>query len=376
MNLTLEAFGGVSTLQTNSTASARRVDAEFFVDLGLFGSTLSLYMSGLAQSIATPTQAPAIEVWASSTEGDIAGDGVLLGSLPIPIAGTGGVLAGYDGRLIVTNPGGKKYIAFTSRAGLSGATPEALTFRGLLLSLTGPDNADGCTCPTTTLLQMRTGAQELSDKVNDESVSDDTWNIWVNQGVERLWEMVTAAFSDHYFKSVDFTLLGGATANFYDTTTIPAGDFRRVRLLEWQPDTSGRLKIRAYNFDQKDQQKGAFTTLQWCNMRRYRLMGTKILVEPYEQAAGAYRLYYVPRATKLVVNCDGLDFVMDEWSEYPMLYAAIKALGKEESDPGQLQDQMAAIRAEIEIAAPSRNVGDADVIADVEDGDTGGGYFG
>lgn len=375
MRQTLTAFGSISGGQTNAVASARAVAAEYYIDFGLYGPTLTLYMSGLAQAIAAPTQPAIIEAWASATEGDAAGDGTMLGQLAVPSVGTAGVIAGMDGRLIIPNPGGKKYVTFTSRAGLNVATPVPLTFRGLLLSIDGPDG-DQCTCPTTTLLQMRTGAKELSDKVNDLSVSDDTWNVWVNQGVERLWEMVTAAFSDHFFKSVDFTLIGGATGNFYDTTTIPAGDFRRVRLLEWQPDTSGRLKIRAFNFDQKDQQKGAFTTLQWCNERRYRLMGTKILIEPYEQAAGAYRLYYVPRATKLVSNCDGIDFVMDEWSEYPMLYAAIKALGKEESDPGQLQDQMAAIRAEIEIAAPSRNVGDADVISDVEDGDTGGGYFG
>lgn len=218
-----------------------------------------------------------------------------------------------------------------------------------------------------TLATLRAGAQELADKVNDASVSTATWNIWVNQGIERLWALVASAFSDHFFKTFDFTLVGGVSGNILDVTTIPAGDFRRVRLMEYYPDTASRRKLRAFNFDQKDERTSSFASLLWCNVRRYRLMGMKIFIEPYEQAAGPYRLYYVPAAKKLAADGDTIDDVLDEWSEYAMLYAAIKGLGKEESDPGTWQQQMADIRAEIEVAAPSRNDGDPDVIADVED---------
>lgn len=240
----------------------------------------------------------------------------------------------------------------------------------------GPDN---CSTPTTPLITLRNGAKELADKVNDASVSDITWNVWINQGVESLWSLVSTAFADHFFKTFDFTLAGGVGGNILDVSTVPTtatGDFRRVRMIEWNPDTSSRLKIRSFNWNEKDARKGAPASTIWCSFRRYRLMGQKLYVEPYEQSAGPYRLYYIPGPQTLTLTCDALDPAVDEWAEYPMVFAAMKALGKEESDDSQLSNRIQALKAEILDAAASRNDGDADTIADVEGGGNNGGSWG
>lgn len=371
MNLTLEAFGGTSATQTNSTANARTAVAEYFVNFDQFDSRLSVFMSALASYAATPNQAPIIEAWASATEGDASGTGTLIGSVTLPTTAVGS-LTGFDATLAVNNPGGEKYVVFTVRAGLNVATPVTLSFRGLLLALTAPD-ADFCPlATTTTLVKLRNGAKLLADKVNDLSVTDDTWNEWINQGVESLWGIVTTAYEDHFFKTFDFPLTGGPTGNYLDCTTIPAKDFRRVRLVERDPDTNARRKIRSFNFNEKDRRIGSYAGFPWCNVRRYRLMGMKVFIEPYEQAAGPYRLYYIPSHPKLTLTCDALDPAIDQWAEYPMVFAAMKALGVEESDDSPQARRFADLKGEILETSTNRADGDPDTVADVEGGNWGG----
>lgn len=374
MNISLSAFGGVSATQTNAIAATRTAAAEFFVNFDQFDSRLSLFLSGIASTAATPTQAPIIEAWATSVEGDASGTASLLGTLTLPLVGVGS-LTGFDSTVIVDNPGGEKYVVFTTRAGLNGAAPVTLSFRSLVLSMDAPD-ADVCPlAKTTTLIKLRNGAKEIADKVNDASVSDATWNVWINQGVASLWSLVSTAFADHFFKTYDFTLTGGSAGNILDVSTLPDADFRRIRMIEWMPDTGSRRRVRAFNWDEKDARTASYAQALWCNIRRYRLMGQKLYVEPYEQASGPYRLYYIPAPATLSLTCDALDPAVDEWAEYPMVFAAMKALGKEESDDSQPGRRLADLKAEILDAAATRNAGDVDVIADVESG-SGGGYWG
>jgi hypothetical protein len=242
----------------------------------------------------------------------------------------------------------------------------------------GPDDCDE---PTTTLITMRNGAKELADKVDDDSVSDTTWNLWINQGVEDLWKKIVEATGDAFLATHDFTLAGGVGGNSFDVTTIPARDFRRLRLLELNPDTANRRRIRPFNLVEKDDgvagsRWGNFDPQTWDRDRRYRRMGNSIYVERYELAAGAYRVYYEPKAlaAPLAETCDHLPDVLDEWAEYPQVFAAMKALGKEESDPGYLPTRLAEMRADIAtLKGEPDDDADASTIADVEDGGPSGG---
>ncbi len=366
MNITLEAYGP-PTLIANATASARNIAAEFFVDFTQFDTQIAFYLSALAQIAAAPTQSAIIEAWASTTEGDASGTGTLLGQLTVPAGGTGGVTIGIDGTMVIANPGGEKYVTFTTRAGLNGGAGVTLSFRGLLLSIDGPDG-DTCNVATTPLIRLRKGAQLLSDSVNDLSIAQTTWDEWVNDGIESLWAMVTTFFADHFYASYSFALAGGIGGNILDVTTIPAGDFRRVRMLEFAPDTQQRRRVRGFNFNEKDEGAGMGQWVGiWAPDIRMRLMGQKIIIEPYERAAGNYRLYYVPRHPRLVGNCDALDPAIDQWAEYVKIFGAMKRLGVEESSQDPLALRLAGIAKEIAETAADRNDGQPDVIADTED---------
>jgi hypothetical protein len=214
---------------------------------------------------------------------------------------------------------------------------------------------------------MRNGAKELADKVGDASVSDITWNLWINQGIESLYKTLAKLYPDTFFKTVDFTLAGGAGGNSFDVRTIPDADYGFIRYVERDPGTTNRRRVRRFNLAEKDAAVGARNLSIWCPTRRYRKMGNELFVEPYEQAAGNYRLYYVPRPAPLAETCDAVDAAIDPWAEYPQVFAAMKALGKEESDTGPLATRMRELKAEIQFAATDDDEGESDVIADVED---------
>jgi hypothetical protein len=235
----------------------------------------------------------------------------------------------------------------------------------------GPDDwdPDACGSETTPLGTLRRGAQELADKVDDQSVSVATWNLWVNQGKDDLWRRIVAATGDSAMETHDFTLAGGVGGNTFDVTTIPARDFGRLTMLEIDPDTQNRRRVRPFKFVDKNRLVGLGAALPlYDDSRRYRRKGNVIYVERFENAAGAYRVYYVPRVPDLVDPCDALPDILDEWSEYPQVFAAMKALGKEESDPGLLPTRLRELRDDIKLlkGEPDDDP-DADGIADVED---------
>lgn len=359
------ALGAPGSLVTNATA-ASRVEAEWMLDFDQFGPTLTVFAGALMQ-IAANLGGGGITLRSSTIEGDTLG--AVLVTITAPGAGTGGVILGQTAIAPIANPGGKRYVTLTSQGA---AGPTSLLFRGLLAVITAATvNTCGSTV-NTPLVALVTGAQVLADKVNDASVTSDTWNQWVNQGVESLWNLVTTSYGDRFFSTVDFALIGGPTGNFFDVTTIPAADFRSIRLVEVDPDTSNRRKVRSFNFAEKDRNAGGLNIGVWDSLRRHRLMGNKLFIEKYENAAGAYRLYYVPKAPLLVNKCDTLPDSINQYAEYPMVFAAMKGLGVEESDDSPLSNRLALLMAEIQASAPSRDDTDGDTIADVEGNGMGG----
>lgn len=361
--VTFSAFGPTASPGSNAT-TAVVVAAEWAFDFDQLGPTLSVFMAGL-QQIAANAGGGGIQLRYSSVAGDTGG--TVIASVVAPPGGTGGVLVAATSVIAFANPGGTKYLTFTTQ----GATgPTTLTFRGLL-AVFSTDAIDDCPVTATTrLIQMRLTAKTLADKLSDTSISDDSWDGFINDGIEDGWKRIVEATGDAFLKNVDFTLAGGITGNTYDVTTIPAGDFRRVKFLEVDPTLPQRRRVKPFNFLEKDRGSARPNPVMriWDSDRRYRRMGNLIYVERYEIAAGNYRLWYIPSTPKLVNKCDALPVVLDEWAEYFPIFAAMKALGIEESDPGalptrlqELRDDIAALKGEPDDDA------DASTIADVED---------
>lgn len=218
-----------------------------------------------------------------------------------------------------------------------------------------------------TLAELVAGAKELSDKVDDPQVSDETWVSWVNQGVKELHRIVRTAFEDTFFDTVDFTLTG--TTFQY---ALPA-DFLSIKGLDYMPGTTNRSTVHRFNFTERNTTGGgAFAPAGFPGDggagRRYRVVSRSTLViEPQEVAAGPYRLYYVPQATELVDDDDDLQTELEPFAEYVEIVAAIKALAKEESDTSDLIERRNVMRSDIE-SSVNNDQADPDTIADVEGG--------
>lgn len=204
-----------------------------------------------------------------------------------------------------------------------------------------------------TQAQLRADAQELSDRVGDSSISDTNWQRWLNFGIEALWRKVILAFRETYFNVSNFTLTSSSNQQ-----ALPAG-FRRLLFVERDPGLTTRRRIPRFNYAEKD----ALGQLS------YRRMGNVLVLEPQEAAPGNYRLTYVPGPTLFTAPPGGdsgvIDAELDPWAEYVGVFAAIKAVGKEEGNTADWRARLLEIEAEILAAATDPDDNEPNTIRDV-----------
>lgn len=217
------------------------------------------------------------------------------------------------------------------------------------------------------------GAQQLSDKVNDGSITAAEWLTYINQGIKSLHSVVTSAFKDTFFQTYDFTVAQGTYIVDISALTPP---FWRVRGLDFNPDTNAPQTVQKYNFGDRNRTGiGPFLNRAMAGVpRRYRVVSrAKLILEPHSTAGGQYRLYYVP-APALISNpaVDTLAIELDPWSEYVMVFGAIKALNKEETPDDPMWRRVNEIKAEIEADVETDEAGQ-DGVVDV--GESGPGRY-
>jgi len=303
---------------------------------GPFGFFQDQWWVGLV----TPGGAPVF------TDGDTAGDGafIFFGQMMLPWDGT------------------------TSPPGIAAPTDRAAT------AFFGRDSGE-CECggdggECITRAQLIDGGKVLADKERDDSITEETWQTWTQQGYEDLWRKVVNANPDSFFQEVDFTLVGGSAANTYDVSTIEGPDgqqFRRLLFVEKDPDTAIRRRIPQFALSTKDGLRGPWGTAPWDDRRRYKLLGEELRIEPYEYSAGNYRLYYIPGP--LVLTSEScVEPILLQWREYVEVFIAIKALGKEESDTtSPLGVRLEQLRQDIIDSVPNYDSGEGATVTDVEE---------
>jgi hypothetical protein len=203
-------------------------------------------------------------------------------------------------------------------------------------------------------------ASDLSDQVNDPHVSPATWLRWANRGQEKLWRKLLPIVQEFYHSTQDFTLAGGIGAGC--TVAYTAGT-RVIRGITKDPDNPAlRTTLRTRNFEERDEQY----------LRTYDILGTNIVIQPFEYAAGVYRAYLVAGPTPFAVPADPLDPQLEPFAEYIETYMAIKGHAKEESGNADLIQELKDIWEEIEAVALERKGDVGETIVDVQR--TGGGW--
>lgn len=202
-------------------------------------------------------------------------------------------------------------------------------------------------------------ARQRADMVNSTFIQDAEWTSYINNSYAELYDLLVSRFEDYYSKTTTFTLTSSNSQN------LPA-DFYKVRGVDFQLSPGDWATLRKFNFSERNRiDNVTLRTVRGQFDKQYRVMGGRLLVLPENNAAGTYRLWYIPRYTKLVNPTDDAGDVLD-FEEYIIVDAAIKALVKEESDTQVLLLVKQQLKDRIEAMAANRDT-EPERIADVTD---------
>ena len=174
-------------------------------------------------------------------------------------------------------------------------------------------------------------------------------DAFINEGVQRLHEMLVEAYDSDYFSTTQsFTTPGGETvglpSNFYKLLGVDIidGDITRT--------------ILPYARGMRNVYKNSVLGSPWAMRTRYRLEGPntlRFLPAPPAGTQGVIR--YVPVATTLVLPADTVDFP-NGWERYVVLYTAIQMKMKQEDSITDLRAELEKMETELRMLADRRDL--------------------
>ncbi len=216
-----------------------------------------------------------------------------------------------------------------------------------------------------TLSEIRQRCRERADMKESCFVEDQELDFYINQSIAELHDMLVQSYGeDYYVKDIIFNT--SANAESYNlSTVIPDDDFYKLRALDARLNGDDWFTLRKFNFNERNkfQHVGAGDFLGIVNVR-YRLVGENIRFVPIPDNSIDIRVWYIPRAVKLIQDTDEYcDF--NGWIEYVIVDAAIKMLNKEESDVTVLLREKDLLKRRIEEVANNRDAGEPESVSDI-----------
>ncbi len=249
------------------------------------------------------------------------------------------------------------------------------------------------------LSQARLYAQQRADRVNSTFVTLTEWNLYINQAMMELYDLLIMVFEDYniaapaVFTSDGTTqlyTLPNGTTSFTNRTTgasFVAEPFYKLRGVDLGVNTgnNGWVTMKKFTFNDRNKYfyPNSASTMYGVFNAQYRLMGNKIMFIPVPSSGQPICLWYIPRLPYLLQETDMTSVSISGWIEYVIIEAAIKALMKEEADVSALMAQKAECKHRIEAAASNRDAGEPEYIQDSRNngpwgfqGPTSGGFGG
>lgn len=289
-------------------------------------------------------------------------------------------------------------VASTSAAGTSGFNSTGTNSLPLIITPCAPGQIN--------LGYLRYQTRLRADMLKSNFLTNDEWNIMLNQSKSELYDILVAKFGEDYFLAPPqafqtngrqlYPLPNGV--NFLNTNGLPdqngtpAPACYKVYGMDLNSyganlsNATGWVPLSRFNFADRDKYNlmlGAASNNvagQYCQFQ-YREMGTDVYIIPVN--AGQYmRLWYVPISADLLQDTDMLPFSYSGWYEYVVVDCAAKALAKEEfyDQAAELLQRKAALMERIEVTAANRDVGQPNTSTNsrsrLGDPNFGGGTFG
>jgi hypothetical protein len=253
---------------------------------------------------------------------------------------------------------------------------------------------------------LRYQSRLRADMLMSQFLTDDEWNIMLNQSITELYDILVAKFGEDYFLA-PLQVFSTNGSQFY-----PLPDGTNYKNTNGIPDPAGSPAAacyKVYGLDLNSYGANLSNATGWISMSRfniadrnkynlflgaasnnvagqyaqfqYREMGTNLEVLPIN--SGQYlRLWYVPISKQLLLDTDMLPFSYSGWSEYVVVDVAAKALAKQEffAQAAELLARKKELEVRIETTASNRDVGQPNTATNsrsmLGDPNFGGGMFG
>lgn len=218
---------------------------------------------------------------------------------------------------------------------------------------------------STTLGSIRQQAQQRSDMVHSNFVTDEEWDAYINSSYKELYDILVQKFGDDYYVAIPVTY---TTAQNLQQYPLPS-DFYKLLGAEIQLNTgspNSYVTLKKFNFIDRNRWSypNIYTFYGITNLR-YRVNGNNLMIVPAPQSGQTIRIWYTPRLNLLVNDGDIVDGVSG-WEEYIIVDACIKALTKQETDVSVFMAQKQGLLKRIEEAAENRDPGEADHVSDLK----------
>lgn len=216
-----------------------------------------------------------------------------------------------------------------------------------------------------TLAELKTLARQRADMVNSQFVSDSELTSYINASIAELHDLLIAAYNEEYVME-EYVWTSDGNINY----ALPA-DFYKLRGVDARLGSSGDwATVKRYNFNRRNEQQNSFAwNMLGLPYMEYRLVGSNIRFNRTPATSTEFRIFYHPKAVKLVNDTDQYDDV-NQFSEYVVVDAAIKMLQKEESDVSVLMAQKMALKQRIEAMAQNRDANEPESVTDIYAEDT------
>lgn len=269
-----------------------------------------------------------------------------------------------------------------------------------------PNSITPCAPGQINLGYLRYQARLRADMLRSNFLTNDEWNILINQSAMELYDILVTKFGEDYFLA-PLQVFQTQGQQFYP---LPNGiNYLNINGIPNAAGTPAPACYKVYGMDLNSYGANLSNATGWVSMSRfnisdrnkynlllgaasnnvagqycqfqYREMGTNVEILPIN--SGQYlRLWYVPLNPELLQDVDMLPFSYSGWHEYVVVDVAAKALEKQQLfDQSQtLMNRKTALLERIETTAANRDVGQPNTATNsrsmLGDPNFGGGLFG
>lgn len=223
---------------------------------------------------------------------------------------------------------------------------------------------------------LRYQSQLQADKLNSEYLTTDEWNFNINQSANELYDILVTKYGDNYFMA-PYLLINLTGLDLYPLPdgALYSGAPAIMKLLGVDVNINGAINtpnagwvpLSRANWSDRDKyttfpaQAGALNNIYQMS---YREMGNSLFIMP-ANLNQVVRLSYVPVLRQMLSDSDMLPFSISGWSEYVIVDAASKAMGKQATfeKVNYFLSRKAALMERIETTASNRDAGQPNTVS-------------